>query len=216
MIGIIDYNAGNITSVARALKYLGHPYILSSSPSELIKAEKLIFPGVGDARFAMEALTKTGLSSFIKEAVKKGVWLLGICLGCQIIYESSEENSTPCLSLLPGKVKHLTSLIDASYTSGNRPCIKIPHIGFNDLKYTNFSPLTEKLFYGIDKDSSYYFVHSYYIEPQDPSIIKATTNYCGLTIPAVTMQNKIVAVQFHPEKSGKPGLKLLENFCNFP
>ena len=208
MIGIIDYNAGNISSVERALKKIGSPYILSKHPEELKTCAKIIFPGVGDAAFAMEQLKITGFDSFIKEWVKDGKPLAGICLGSQIIFDYSEEGNTPCLGLLKGKIRHFKNLY-AEKNINPEGNLKIPHIGWSDISYTNNGSI---LFDGVPNHTDFYFVHSYIICPEDFSIVKAEADY-GIKVPSCVEKDNITAFQFHPEKSGEPGLKILENFC---
>ena len=204
MIGIIDYNAGNITSVERALKKLNIDYILSKNPEDLQKCDKLIFPGVGDAAYAMEELKKSGFDSFIKEKTAAKIPLLGICLGSQIIFQLSEEGNTPCLGLINGSIKHFYT-IDASL----KKQLKVPHMGWNNLEYHSECPILKN----IPQNADFYFVHSYVICPEDKSVIKASADY-GIKVPAVIQKENIFACQFHPEKSGQAGLTILENFCN--
>lgn len=204
MIGIIDYNAGNITSVERSLAHLGIDFILSKSPKDLENCDKLIFPGVGDASYAMQQLKQTGFDSFIKEKTEKNVPLLGICLGSQIIFDYSEEGNVECLGLIKGKIRHFYAIKPELKTSG----LKVPHMGWNNLDKKECPILKD-----VNDLSDFYFVHSYVICPEDESVIKATADY-GIKVPAVIQSGNIFACQFHPEKSGKPGLKILENFCN--
>lgn len=205
MIGIIDYNAGNITSVGRALKNLGIDYILSKSPDDLVKCDKLIFPGVGDASFSMAELKKSGFDSFIKQKVSEKIPLLGICLGSQIIFEHSEEGDVDCLGLIKGSIRHFYS-IDSSLKEKD---FKVPHMGFNNLVYQNDgSPILKD----IPEPSDFYFVHSYVICPEDLSVVKAYADY-GIKVPAVIQKDNIFACQFHPEKSGEKGLHILKNFA---
>ena len=207
MIGIVDYNAGNIKSVERALESLNVNYILSKNPDELKKCQKLIFPGVGEATYAMQQLKITGLGDFLKEWAAENKPLLGICLGSQIIFEYSEEGNTKCLGLLKGSIKHFSTLWkDAGKETG---LLKIPQIGWNDLTYDNGGSC---LLDGVPEHSNFYFVHSYVIQPEDSSVIKAYADY-GVKVPACVEKNNITAFQFHPEKSGAYGLKILKNYC---
>ena len=207
MIGIVDYNAGNIKSVERALESLNVNYILSKNPDELKKCQKLIFPGVGEATYAMQQLKITGLGDFLKEWAAENKPLLGICLGSQIIFEYSEEGNTECLGLLKGSIKHFSTLWkDAGKETG---LLKIPQIGWNDLTYDNGGSC---LLDGVPEHSNFYFVHSYVIQPEDSSVIKAYADY-GVKVPACVEKNNITAFQFHPEKSGAYGLKILKNYC---
>lgn len=205
MIGIIDYNAGNITSVERSLKSLGIEYILSKNPADLENCDKLIFPGVGDAAYAMDQLKKTGFDKFIKEKTAAKIPLLGICLGSQIIFEFSEEGDTPCLGLIKGSIRHFYSI---NPDLKNQE-IKVPHMGWNNLEYKNGDcPILK----GIPVPSDFYFVHSYVICPEEDSVIKAYASY-GIQVPAVIQKENVFACQFHPEKSGTVGLEILKNFA---
>ncbi|MBR6566766.1 MAG: imidazole glycerol phosphate synthase subunit HisH [Spirochaetaceae bacterium] len=203
MVGIIDYKAGNIKSVERALAALGCQYTIADRPQDLEGASRLIFPGVGDARYAMEQLQSSGFDSFLRESVARQVPVLGICLGSQIVFDFSEEGDTPCLGLIPGTIRHFSS-IKKDFS------LKVPHMGWNNLQYRNGG--SDPIFSGINDSQSYYFVHSYVIQPEDESVIVATADY-GITVPAAVRKGSLVAVQFHPEKSGEPGLRLLRNFC---
>ena len=205
MIGIIDYNAGNITSVERALKSLNIDYILSKNPVDLKNCEKLLFPGVGDAAYAMKQLRETGFDSFIRDWAKAGKPLFGICLGSQIIFEKSEEGDVECLGLIKGTIKHFYTIKPEL----EKEELKVPHMGWNNLNRKNgSSPLLE----GIPESADFYFVHSYVICPDDKNVIKATADY-GIEVPSLIQQGNIFASQFHPEKSGEYGLRMLKNFC---
>ena len=205
MIGIVDYNAGNITSVERALKSLKIDYIRSGNADELKDCSKLIFPGVGDAAYAMKELKNRKLDTFLKDWCLNNKALLGICLGSQIIFDWSEEGQTNCLGLIPGKIQHFYTINKSLQTQA----YKVPQIGFNNLiKDNGECPILKD----IPDNSDFYFVHSYVICPQDDSVIKAYAEY-GIKVPAVIQKGNLFACQFHPEKSGKPGLKILENFC---
>lgn len=205
MIGIVDYNAGNIKSVERALAFLKAPFVLSKNPKDLEKCDKLIFPGVGEAKYAMEQLKLSGFDSFLRDSVQAGKSLIGFCLGSQIVFEHSEEGNVDCLGLLPGTIRHFSNIWKDEEISPN---LKVPHMGWNNLTYINGS---SPLFDGVDQKSDFYFVHSYVIQPSDSSIIKAYADY-GCRVPACVSKGNITAFQFHPEKSGKAGLKILENF----
>lgn len=207
MTGIVDYNAGNITSVERALNSIGAPYVLSKNPEDLKNCDRIIFPGVGDAAFAMEQLKKTGFDDFLKNWAKSGKKLAGICLGSQIVFDFSEEGNIPCLGLIPGKIRHFTELWKEADVNTCRE-LKSPHMGWSDLAYTNGGT---KLLDGIPEHSDFYFVHSYVICPEDRTVIKATADY-GIEVPAVIEKDNITVFQFHPEKSGKWGLQILKNF----
>ena len=218
MIGIADYNAGNITSVERALKALNIEYILSKNPEDLSDCQRLIFPGVGDAAYAMKQLKETGFESFLKDWNAQKKPLTGICLGSQIIFDYSEEGDVECLGLLKGTIRHFSALWEernpdeaersASEYEMLKTSLKVPHMGWNDVSFCNGS---SRLLDGIENGTDFYFVHSYVIQPEDPSIIKGFANY-NLLVPAVVEKDNITAFQFHPEKSGKAGLKILRNF----
>lgn len=210
MIGIVDYNAGNIKSVERALSFLNCEYVISKNPSELKNADKLIFPGVGEAKYAMEQLNKTGFDIFLKDFVDSQKPLLGICLGSQIIFDYSEEGDVNCLGLIKGKIKHFDNVLEKNCLNENGLKYKIPHMGWNNLE---FIKPEDKIFTNIDKNASFYFVHSYLIQPDEEDVILATADY-GVKVPSAIKSNNIYAFQFHPEKSGEWGLKLLQNFIN--
>lgn len=206
MTGIVDYNAGNIKSVERALSFLKAPYVLSKNPLDLEKCDRIIFPGVGEAKYAMEQLKLTGFDSFLKDWAKAQKTLVGICLGSQIIFEHSEEGDVDCLGILKGDIKHFSSVWKSEGKNGD--LLKIPEMGWNDLTYKNGG---NELLNGIPEHSDFYFVHSYLIQPTDKTIIKASVDY-GCEVPACVSCGSVTAFQFHPEKSGKWGLKILENF----
>ena len=196
MIGVVDYKAGNLKSVDTALSHHGADFIISDDPDQLLKCDKMIFPGVGEALSAMEVLKKSGLGEAVKAFAASGKPLLGICLGAQIVFDSSEERNTECLGMIPGEVKRFPSDMG----------LKVPHMGWNTIRHNDL-----KLFNGIKQDASFYFVHSYYIESQSADNVSATCNY-GLDFTAAAVKDNILACQFHPEKSGEVGLKVLENF----
>ena len=196
MIGVVDYKAGNLKSVDSALSFHGADFIISDDPDKLLKCDKMIFPGVGEAFSAMEVLKKSGLGDAVKTFADSGKPLLGICLGAQIVFESSEERNTTCLGLIPGVVKRFPSEMG----------LKVPHMGWNTIEYSEIN-----LFKGIKQNSSFYFVHSYYIEAHSSANIAATCEY-GLNFTAAAVKDNILACQFHPEKSGEAGLKVLGNF----
>ena len=210
MIGIVDYNAGNIKSVERALSFLNCEYVISKNPTDLKNVDKLIFPGVGEAKYAMEQLKKTGFDDFLKDFAESKKLILGICLGSQIIFDYSEEGDVNCLGLIKGKIKHFDSVLDKNCLNENGLKYKIPHMGWNNLDYLKPE---DKIFTEIDKNASFYFVHSYLIQPENPEVILATADY-GVKVPSAIKSDNIYAFQFHPEKSGEWGLKLLQNFIN--
>ena len=204
MIAIIDYKAGNLTSVQRALAFLGRDSVITSSPGEALAAERIIFPGVGAAGTAMFDLMRLKLDAALVEAYGQGKPILGICLGTQIVMERSEENQTRCLGIIKGEVLRFPE--DSSEQGGRR--LKVPHMGWNRLNLHREHPL----FAGIDPQSEFYFVHSYYPAPKKKRDILGETFY-GIPFASVLASENLVAVQFHPEKSGRPGLRLLSNFC---
>jgi glutamine amidotransferase len=201
MITIIDYNAGNIRSVQRACAEVGAESAITSDPGTVKAAEKIIFPGVGAAPSAMAYLKKTGLDGAIKEAFRAGVPILGICLGTQIVLDYSEEGDQPCLGLIPGKTVRFR-LRDKT--------LKIPHMGWNEVGVVRAHPLLE----GIKAGDEFYFVHSYYPQPADTKNIYAVADYGGDFCCTVGYKN-LFAVQFHPEKSGRLGLAILEKFMKW-
>ncbi|MDD5168720.1 MAG: imidazole glycerol phosphate synthase subunit HisH [Syntrophales bacterium] len=205
MIAIVDYKAGNLTSVARALHCLNQTYCITSDPEILQKASHIIFPGVGAAGEAMLYLRHSGLDLQICNLVAVGKPFLGICLGTQVIFQYSEENRTHCLGIVPGSVR----LFPKNLQQGGST-LKIPHMGWNEVSFMKHHPV----FKGIDKGAAFYFVHSYYPTPEDPAWILGLTDY-GQSFCSIVAHKNLVAVQFHPEKSGKPGLKILENFCRW-
>ena len=205
MVGIIDFNAGNITSLERALEYLKIDFIRSKNPDDLKECDRFIFPGDGDDAYAMDQLKKSGFDVFVREQVKNRKPLLGICVGSQIIFEKSEEGNAECLGLIKGEIKHFYS-IDPQMEQEK---IKVPHMGWNNITFENGDcPILE----GIKNDSDVYFVHSFVIQPEDFSVVKAYAEY-KIKVPAVIQKENVFACQFHPEKSGTTGLKILENFC---
>ena len=205
MIGIVDYKAGNLTSVVRALHSLGEPCRISHDPQILEKFSHLIFPGVGAAGEAMSNLRQTGLDRWIPQWIEKGKPMLGICLGTQVIFEYSEENDTPCMGIVAGSVKRFPKDLH-----GDGLPLKIPHMGWNHVAFDRDHPVFQGLFEG----SEFYFVHSYYPALSDAHQAIGWTEY-GIRFCAAIAFRNLVAVQFHPEKSGVPGLQILENFCRW-
>ena len=204
MIAIIDYKAGNLTSVARAIRHLGFECRITNKAKEIIDADRVIFPGVGSAGQAMEDLKKTGLDQTIHTIFENGKPFLGICLGTQIILEESDENQTTCLGLLSGVVKRFP----VPLLSDDGKNLKIPHMGWNHIIFNRPHPV----FKGIGSTSEFYFVHSYFPAPRDRDTVIGTTYY-GIPFASVISKRNLLAMQFHPEKSGSPGLTLLRNFC---
>lgn len=198
MIAILDYDAGNIRSVEKALRYLGEDPIVTRDLSAIRVADKLILPGVGSFGDAMTHLRFYELDRAIQDAVAAGKPFLGICLGLQLLFASSEESpGVDGLGILDGKICRIP----------DAPGLKIPHIGWNSLDY----PKDGRLFDGVTEGSFVYFVHSFYLKAEDPSIVRATCDY-GVTIHASVEKDNIFACQFHPEKSGEVGRQILKNF----
>ena len=198
MIAIKDYDAGNIKSVEKALIALGEEVVLTRDAQTILSADGVILPGVGSFGDAMSKLHSYSLVEVIKQCVAQNTPFLGICLGLQLLFESSEESpGVEGLHVLDGKIVRIPEA----------PGLKIPHIGWNDLRFPNKG----RLFEGIDEQSYVYFVHSYYLQAADESIVTATTEY-GTTIHASVEKGNVFACQFHPEKSSTVGLKILENF----
>ena len=200
MVAIIDYDAGNIRSVEKAVRYLGKEVTVTSEPEEILAADRVILPGVGAFGDAMKRLHAMGLVEVIRQVADRGTPFLGICLGLQLLFEKSEESpGVPGLGLLRGEILRLPEL----------PGLKVPHIGWNSLKYPN----PGRLFRGIPEESYVYFVHSYYLRAQDEGIVTATTEY-GTLVHASVESGNLFACQFHPEKSSETGLTILENFLS--
>ncbi|SKA72997.1 imidazole glycerol phosphate synthase subunit HisH [Desulfobaculum bizertense] len=206
MLAILDYKAGNQTSVSRALTHLGIDNVITADADTLRHADGVIFPGVGAAGQAMSELTKTGLDSVLKDLIAEHKPLLGICVGCQIMLEHSEENDCETLGIIPGECR----LFSAGMREEDGTPVRIPHMGWNAV-----TPLhdDEPLFRGISSGTEFYYVHSYYPAPA-PEFCLATSVY-GQEFCAMHGKNGLWAVQFHPEKSGKPGLQLLKNFHDY-
>jgi glutamine amidotransferase len=203
MIAIINYNAGNITSVARALQNIGHDFVITDEAKKLEAASHVIFPGVGAAGEAMAYLREKNLDVWLKNYIKTGKPLLGICLGTQIILDYSEENETDCIGLVAGSTKRFPDKL----TSGGQ-ALKVPHMGWNSVTFRRSHPV----FTDVSPDAEFYFVHSYYPAPSDESAVLGVTDY-GMKFCSVLAKENLVAMQFHPEKSGRPGLQILRNFC---
>ena len=198
MIAIIDYDAGNIKSVEKALLSMGETPVLTRDPEVILQADHIILPGVGSFGDAMENLNKFGLIDVIHEAINRKIPFLGICLGLQLLFESSEETpGVAGLGILKGKIVRIPE----------GQGLKIPHMGWNSLNVRDGA----SLFKGLEKEPYVYFVHSYYLQAKDPKIVAATTEY-GVTIHASVEKENVFACQFHPEKSSKTGLAILKNF----
>lgn len=202
MLAILDYKAGNQTSVRRALDHLGIPCVITADPAVIAGAHGVIFPGVGAAGQAMNELVSTGLDKVLKDQVQAGKPLLGICVGCQIMLDYSQENDTKALGIVPGECR----LFNAAWTEEDGTPIRVPHMGWNRIVQKRPCELLK----GIEPEAEFYFVHSYYPAPPDEYVI-ATCTY-GEEFCAIHGGPGLWAVQFHPEKSGRPGLALLRNF----
>ena len=201
MTTLIDYDAGNIKSVEKALCFLGEEVNVSRDRETLLKADRVILPGVGAFGDAMEKLDSYGLIPVIREIVSCGTPFLGICLGLQLLFEASEEApGVPGLGLLKGQILRIPAM----------PGLKIPHMGWNSLHLQNEG----RLFRDIPENTYVYFVHSYYLKAEEPDIVKAVTEY-GTEIHASVEKGNIFACQFHPEKSSRFGLQMLKNFTEF-
>ena len=199
MIAIINYDAGNLKSVEKALHLLGEETVITRSFQEIEAADKVILPGVGAFGDAMEQLKKYELDKVIREVAAQGKPFLGICLGLQLLFEGSDESQgVEGLHILDGQVLRIP----------DAPGLKIPHIGWNSLELANDG----RLFQGIEKGAYVYFVHSYYLKAANEQIVKATTEY-STHIHASVEQGNVFACQFHPEKSGAVGLSILKNFA---
>lgn len=200
MIAIIDYDAGNLRSVEKALLSIGEETIVTRKHDEILAADKVILPGVGAFGDAMRKLKEYGLVDTIHEAVDSGKPFLGICLGLQLLFRRSDEsNGVEGLSILPGEILRIP----------DAPEIKIPHIGWNSLEVSEGA----RLFKGLGENPYVYFVHSYYLKADDDSIVAATAEYGGTLIHASVQKDNVYACQFHPEKSGSVGMQILKNFA---
>ncbi|HEY81826.1 MAG TPA: imidazole glycerol phosphate synthase subunit HisH [Dehalococcoidia bacterium] len=196
MIAIVDYGAGNLRSVANAIAKLGYQPLVTASSGELAQAQAVILPGVGAAGDTMESLRRLGLVDVVNQFIADDRPFFGVCIGLQVLFSGTEEGGWhECLGVIPGRVKRLPS------------GLKIPHMGWNQVKQR----LSHPIFEGIPDGANFYFVHSYYGEPEDSSLIAGETEY-GLPFASVMVKGNLVATQFHPEKSGEFGLRLYQNF----
>ncbi len=196
MITIIDYGAGNLRSVSNAITSLGYKARISSDPDEVIRAQSVILPGVGAAADTMANLEERGLLDPIRQVIAAGIPFLGICMGLQVLFTETEEGGVhKCLDIIPGKVRKLP------------PGLKNPHMGWNQVRQL-YSHL---IFDGIPDNSYFYFVHGYYADPDDISLVAGETKY-GLPLCSVLIRDNLIATQFHPEKSGTLGLRMYNNF----
>ena len=203
MIAIIDYEAGNLTSVARALTYLGYKNEITSTAETILNAERVIFPGVGAAKATMQTLQKRGLNEVLKDFFRTGKPMLGICIGIQILFKHSEEEDAECLNLLPGYVKKYPTTATKTQTE----TLKVPQIGWNEVYQTK----PHAIFKDVPNPAHFYFVNSYYPEPASADIVIGKTKY-GLEFCSAIAHDNLIATQFHLEKSGRVGLKMLNNF----
>ena len=193
---IVDYGAGNLRSVAKAVAHVGGQPLITTNPRDVAAAEALIVPGVGAAADTMRNLHDHGLVEPIRDYIASGRPFLGVCMGQQVLFDVSEEGGEhPCLGVLPGRVVRLPA------------GLKVPHMGWNQVRIVRPHPIFE----GILDGSYFYFVHSFYPQPDDASVIVGETDY-GVTFPSVVARDNLVATQFHPEKSGAMGLRMYENF----
>lgn len=197
-IAIIDYGAGNLGSVTNALNKIGHDYILTSTPEQVLEAHAVIFPGVGAAAECMGKLLSTGIAAAISSRINQKKPLFAICIGLQVLFSYTEEGGGhKCMDIIPGAVKRLP------------PGLKIPHMGWNQVKQQVQSPI----FKGIADNANFYFVHSYYADPQDKYVVAGITDY-GVNFCSMIIKDNLIATQFHPEKSGATGLKMYSNFLD--
>ncbi len=209
MIAIVDYGMGNLRSVWKAFHHLGADARLTHDPRVVTSAERVVLPGVGAFSDCMANLHSLGLTEAILEAIHRGKPYLGICLGLQILFEESEEfGRTPGLGVLKGRVRRFPSDMPAQ-GQGGTATLKVPHIGWNALRILKGLPIFE----GIPQGAHCYFVHSYYGEPEDPSVTATVTDY-GIEFASSVWKDNVFACQFHPEKSQRVGLRLLENFLH--
>ncbi len=193
---VVDYDAGNLRSVETALAHIDAEFEITADPAAVASADRIIFPGVGDGAHAMRVLAERGLDTVMKERFAEGVPILGICVGCQIVLDATEERGAACLGLVPGTARRFPPA-----------CGKVPHMGWNQVRYAD----DHWLFADIAQKSSFYFVHSYYPAPSVESDAIAWTDY-GFEFAAAIERGSLVATQFHPEKSGEVGLQVLRNF----
>jgi glutamine amidotransferase len=209
MIAVIDYSMGNLHSVHKALQHVTNDKILiTSSADEIVAADHIVFPGQGAARDCMSELNKRELVDVIKEVATTKPFL-GVCMGMQVLLEHSiEGGGVDCIGLYKGNVEHFTDHIDATDSEGNR--LKIPQMGWNQISHTQDHPLWK----GIDNNARFYFVHSYFVNPDDKTLIAGETDF-GINYPSAIAKDNVFAIQSHPEKSADDGLQLLKNFTNW-
>jgi len=201
VLTIVDYNAGNLRSVQRACGAIGLDATFTQDADRVRAADRIIFPGVGHAKTAMDTLERTGLRDALIEAFERGTPILGICVGAQLVLDGSDEGPTRGLGLVPGQTRRF-ELSD--------PMLKVPHMGWNEVRVVQPHPLLE----GLEPGDELYFVHSYYLDPTNPEHVYATTDHGGEFCCALGRDN-LFATQFHPEKSGRLGLALLDRFARW-
>ncbi len=201
-IVVIDYESGNLRSVAKALETQGVSPCVTSDPDQLNDADGVILPGVGSGPAAMDALRGRGLVEPLRAYAASGKPFLGVCLGLQLLLDHTEEGDAPCLGILPGTVKRLSI---EKLPAGQ----KVPHMGWNSVEFTKDHPILKD----IPQGSYFYFVHSYYADPTDAAAVAGITEY-GVAFCSIYAQGNLVATQFHPEKSGRAGLKIYQNFVS--
>lgn len=211
IIAVVDYNMGNLRSVTQALQHVAHANTeikITSSADDVLKADRVVFPGQGAARDCMSELQKRELVEVVSEAAHTKPFL-GICMGMQVLMQRSEENDgVDCMGLYAGEVKHFEGNIGRRDASGER--LKIPQMGWNRVEHTQEHPLWK----GIESGSRFYFVHSYYVVPEDKALIAGTTEY-GIEYASAIAKDNVFAIQSHPEKSADDGLQLLRNFTQW-
>ena len=202
MIAVVDYGLGNLRSVSKALAAIGAEVEVTNNPERIAKAKAIVFPGVGAFQRGMENIQRLNILPSLAKAIRDGKPFLGICLGLQLLFTESKEHGThQGLNIIQGKVKRFDSKM------------KVPHMGWNRVKIKNKKSKI-KIFEGISNESYFYFVHTYYVEPENKEVVIGTTEY-GRDFVSVVNRDNVWGVQFHPEKSTKMGLKLLENFCRY-
>ncbi len=208
VVGIVDYGMGNLRSVSKALESLGFPTVVSGNPGELSRCAGIVLPGVGAFRDCMKNLGRQGLLPLLADALGENRPFLGICLGLQVLFSESEEfGRHEGIGFFPGKVVRFPSARREDAQEAGASALKVPHMGWNSVEVTMDHPV----FRGIPSGSYFYFVHSYYVEPEDPSIVACRTTY-GVPFAAAVGKGNLTAVQFHPEKSQGAGLAVLANF----
>lgn len=198
VVAIVDYESGNLRSVSRALERAGVSPEVSGDPAVLLKADAAVMPGVGAGDAAMRALRQRGLIEPVREFIASGRPFLGVCLGLQLLMDGTEEGDAPCLGIVAGRTRKLAD------------GLKVPHMGWNTVRFRRGHPMLE----GIPDDSHFYFVHSYFVVPEDENLVAGVTEY-GASFCSIVVKNNLVATQFHPEKSSTLGLKLYENFVRY-